>query len=431
MMFTKFSPKQIKSMLWWKMIETKDHNAIVCDGSVRSGKTMSMTIGFVIWSCSSFNGENFAFCGKTIDSLKRNVITPMQKWLEGIAKIKLNFSRNYCEITVENHTNRYYFFGGKDESSYQLIQGITLAGVLFDEVALMPRSFVEQALARCSIKGSRFWFNCNPDKPHHWFNEEWIDENGEKADTVKKKNRLRLHFTMEDNFSLSDDIRQRYEQMYSGVFYERYILGLWVSAEGIIYQQFANNTNAYLINTAPDDIVFCNIGFDFGGNGSAHAGICTGFSRSLQKIVVLEEYYRKEIIAPMELEADFISFVRYCQSKYNVYDAYLDSTEQVLIKGVKNACIRARIPINVRNARKSAIIGRIRLTNLITSQNRFFVLKHCKKFIKAMQSAVWDSKQKDDVRLDDGNYNIDSLDAFEYSVEPLMNDIVEMGGIIK
>ena len=159
-------------MLWWKMPDTKKYDAIVCDGSVRSGKTVSMTIGFVLWSCSCFNGENFAFCGKTIDSLRRNVITPMQKWLEGVAAIKLNLSRNFCDITIEKNTNRYYFFGGKDESSYQLVQGITLAGVLFDEVALMSKSFVDQALARCSVQGSKFWFNCNPDAAFHWFNLE-------------------------------------------------------------------------------------------------------------------------------------------------------------------------------------------------------------------------------------------------------------------
>ena len=144
--------------------------------------------------------------------------------------------------------------------------------------------------------------------------------------------------------------------------------------------------------------------------------------------MVLEEYYRKEIISPTELESDFINFVLCCQSKYNVYDAYLDSAEQVLIKGIKNACIRAHVPIKVHNARKSPILGRIRLTNQIISQNRFFVMKHCTNFIKAMQSAVWDSKSKDDARLDDGNYNIDSLDSFEYSIEPKMNDIIK-GGI--
>ena len=180
MMYTELSPKQLKSMLWWSQPDTKNYDAIVCDGSVRSGKTMSMTVGFVLWSMKNFNNENFAFCGKTIDSLKRNVITPMQKWLEGVVKVKVNLSRNFLDISLCGHKNRYYFFGGKDESSYQLIQGITLAGVLLDEVALMPKSFVEQALARCSVTGSKLWFNCNPDSSEHWFFKEWVDENSPK-----------------------------------------------------------------------------------------------------------------------------------------------------------------------------------------------------------------------------------------------------------
>ena len=415
-------------MFWWKIPSTKDHDAIVCDGSVRSGKTISMTIGFVLWSSSQFNGESFAFCGKTIDSLKKNVIIPMQKWLEGIALIELR--KSYCDITINKMTNRYYFFGGKDESSYKLIQGITLAGIFFDEVALMPKSFVDQAIARCSVDGSKFWFNCNPESPHHWFYKEWIDESSENAKNVKAKNRLRLHFMMEDNYSLSDNIRQRYERMYSGVFYDRYIKGLWVSAEGVIYKQFADNSEDFIADTSPDDIMYCNIGFDFGGNGSAHAGICTGFSKGLQKVAVLEEYYRKEVITPSQLYSDIIDFIRRCQSKYNVYDIYFDSAETTLISGIKTELIKSKIPINPHNARKSEILGRIRFTNQIMSQGRFFTMRHCKHIIKALQSAVWDSKKQEDIRLDDGNYNIDSLDAFEYSVEPLMSDIIEIGGII-
>ena len=423
MMYEKLSPKQLKSMLWWAQPDSKNYDAIVCDGSVRSGKTMSMTVGFVLWSVKNFNNENFAFCGKTIDSLKRNVITPMQKWLEGIVKIKVNLSRNSLDISTCGHTNRYYFFGGKDESSYQLIQGITLAGVLLDEVALMPRSFVEQALARCSVTGSKLWFNCNPSNSLHWFFKEWVDDDSERT---TEKNRLHLHFTMDDNFSLSDEVKQRYERMYSGVFYDRYIKGLWVAAEGVIYKEFADNPDNFIVDTIPDDIIFCTIGMDFGGNGSAHAMICTGFSKSMRKVIILDEYYRKEIISPAELEKDVCRFIRRCQRKYKVYDMYCDSAEQVLIKGIKSAVMSERIPINIHNARKSAIIGRIRFFNSIMAQKRFFIMKHCPHLIEALQSAVWDSKSMKDVRLDNGEYNIDSLDALEYSAEPFMNDIIEM-----
>ena len=422
-MYEKLSPKQLKSMLWWAQPDSKNYDAIVCDGSVRSGKTMSMTVGFVLWSVKNFDNENFAFCGKTIDSLKRNVITPMQKWLEGIVKIKVNLSRNFLDISTCGHTNRYYFFGGKDESSYQLIQGITLAGVLLDEVALMPRSFVEQALARCSVTGSKLWFNCNPSNSLHWFFKEWVDDDSERT---TEKNRLHLHFTMDDNFSLSDEVKQRYERMYSGVFYDRYIKGLWVAAEGVIYKEFADNPDNFIVDTIPDDIIFCTIGMDFGGNGSAHAMICTGFSKSMRKVIILDEYYRKEIISPAELEEDVCRFIHRCQQKYKVYDMYCDSAEQVLIRGIKSAVMSERIPINIHNARKSAIIGRIRFFNSIMAQKRFFIMKHCSHLIEALQSAVWDSESMKDVRLDNGVYNIDSLDALEYSAEPFMNDIIEM-----
>ena len=144
MIFQDFSPKQRQAMLWWAMPESKQYDAIVCDGSVRSGKTMAMSIGFLIWSMRNFDRESFAFCGKTIDSLKRNVIQPLQKWMEGIVQPKINLSKNYMDVQWLGHENRYYFFGGKDESSYTLIQGITLAGVLLDEAALMPQSFVVQ-----------------------------------------------------------------------------------------------------------------------------------------------------------------------------------------------------------------------------------------------------------------------------------------------
>ena len=118
---------------------------------------------------------SFAMCGKTIRSLKRNVIIPLMKSLTELGfSYQLKKSENILEVTYNGVMNRFYLFGGKDEMSASLIQGITLAGVFFDEVALMPRSFVEQSLARCSVEGSTFWFNCNPEYPGHWFYREWI-----------------------------------------------------------------------------------------------------------------------------------------------------------------------------------------------------------------------------------------------------------------
>lgn len=422
MTFKKLSAKQ-KAIFKWCYKD--DYKAIICDGAVRSGKTICMITSFILWAMKRFDGATFGICGKTVRSAERNIIMPLQSIVDITHYFKVTYTRSVNLLTIEGmgKKNYFYIFGGKDESSYMLIQGITLSGVFFDEVALMPRSFVEQAVTRTlSVENAKLWFNCNPDNQFHWFYTDWI----QKAD---EKNALHLHFLMSDNPILSPEQLESAEKQFTGVFHDRYIKGLWVSAEGVIYKQFADNPENFVTDMPLNDIMYCNIGFDFGGNGSAHAGICTGFSKGLQKIVILEEYYRKEIITPVQLYKDIIKFIRRCQSKYNVYDIYFDSAETTLIRGIKSELEKNKIPINPHNARKSEILGRIRFTNQIMAQNRFFIIKHCNHIIQAFQSAVWDSKKLDDIRLDDGNFNIDSLDAFEYSVEPLMNDIIEIGGL--
>lgn len=230
MIYTKFSKRQLLAATWWNRPAFRDREAIICDGAVRSGKTICMVIGFFLWSMSNFDQQIFGLCGKTVGSLRRNVVSSLQTWLGGTdIVITEKINENKVVVTWEGRTNTFYLFGGRDESSYQLVQGITLAGVLLDEVALMPRSFVEQVCARCSVAKSKLWFNCNPEGPEHWFNKEWVLK-------YKEKNALHIHFTMADNCSLDPSIRARYERLYSGVFYRRYILGEWCAAEGLVYQ---------------------------------------------------------------------------------------------------------------------------------------------------------------------------------------------------
>ncbi len=231
--YSAFSPKQRKVLTWWLPGSgCEGYEAIVCDGAVRSGKTMAMGLSFFLWAQSCFDGQKFGVCGKTIASLRRNVLSEILPRMEALgATWKERRSENVVTVTFRGHRNQFYIFGGRDESSASLIQGITFAGVLMDEVALMPRSFVEQACARCSVAGSRLWFNCNPAGPGHWFYRTWILE-------AEERKCLRLHFTMEDNPSLTEEIRQRYRRLYTGVFYRRFILGQWAQAEGRVYDFF-------------------------------------------------------------------------------------------------------------------------------------------------------------------------------------------------
>ena len=233
MKIKKFSPKQKRVMCWWGPRSADRHfDAIICDGAVRSGKTLCMGLSFVCWAMASFRGAQFAFCGKSVVSLRRNLLQELTPTLEELGfRCRERRSENLVIIGRSGRENRFYLMGGKDEGSAAFIQGVTLAGVLLDEAALMPRSFVEQAIARCSVQGSRLWFNCNPEGPQHWFYQEWIL----KRET---RNALYLHFTMADNPSLSARIRQRYRSSYSGAFYRRFILGEWTAAKGLVYDFF-------------------------------------------------------------------------------------------------------------------------------------------------------------------------------------------------
>lgn len=233
MRFRDFSKAQMVALTWWcDRSEFRDREAIICDGAVRSGKTVCMALSFFFWAMDRFNGQYFGLCGKTITALRRNVvgvIVPVLRQLgfECVEKV----SKNLITVTRGGRRNDFLMFGGRDESSAALIQGVTLAGALLDEAALMPRSFVEQAIARCSVEGSRLWFNCNPDGPEHWFYKEWILKAGERR-------ALYVHFSLEDNPGLSRAVIERYARMFSGAFYERFVLGKWSAAEGLVYDFF-------------------------------------------------------------------------------------------------------------------------------------------------------------------------------------------------
>lgn len=404
------------------------YDAIICDGAVRSGKTSIEMVAFVDWAMREFSGQRFGICGKTVDSATKNIIVPYISMSYAKQHYTLRWRRSDKLLEVKRGavTNWFEVFGGKDESSFMLIQGRTLAGVLLDEVALMPESFVNQALARCSVDGARLWFSCNPDNPNHWFYKEWIKRH-------RERNALYLHFSMEDNPSLSEKTLERYKSMYSGVFYQRYILGEWVAAEGLVYQDFANNTEKYLIG---DPLEWCQknktrfttimIGVDFGGNGSATKFQATGITPG-GVVVALEEEYIKGEVDPDALNKRYALFVKAINGKYGNGQTRADSAEQILIRGLIHTAQREKLGTQVKNALKMPINDRIMLVLLLMKQGRIFVSTNCPHLIEAFRTAVYDSKKFEDVRLDDGTTDIDSLDAFEYSIEPWYKQLEQYG----
>ncbi|MCX81753.1 PBSX family phage terminase large subunit [Listeria monocytogenes] len=255
--FKPFSQKQLKVLKWWR--PDSPHcklDGIICDGAVRAGKTSAMSLSYVMWAMDEFDGKNFGLSGKTIGSLRRNVIKPLKQMLKARGyRVKDHRTDNMLTISFRGSVNDFYLFGGKDESSQDLIQGITLAGMFFDEVALMTKSFVKQAIARLSVDGAKQWFNCNPDSPYHWFKKEFLDQ-------LEEKRILHLHFTMDDNLSLSERVKERFKRTFQGIFYQRYILGLWVLAEGVIYDMF--DKDKHVVKTEDRSYTRYYISCDYG-----------------------------------------------------------------------------------------------------------------------------------------------------------------------
>lgn len=421
--FKPFSKQQQRLIHWWRPgLVSSENDFVIADGSIRSGKTIACIIGFLTWSQEMFEGESFILAGKTMGALKKNVVRPMLQILEAWGW-SYTYIRSGTDARIEIGSNVYYLYGANTEAAQDALQGLTAAGAYLDEAALFPRSFIDQAIGRCSVDGWKVWMNCNPEGPHAYIKEEFIDK-------ATEKRVYRLHFVMDDNLTLSVDRKEAYRRAWSpgSVFYKRFILGLWVAADGLIYQQFADNVKQYIVDPKwmeENEIIYATIGVDFGGTKSAHSFTLTGFTRGYKQVVVLDEYYCKKRINPKQLQDDFIDFVRRAQSKYKVYEAYCDSAEQTLIAGLEMACVQARVGIEIKNAIKGSINDRIAFYNSLIAQNRWKVMKHCKHIIEAFENACYDDKKKNmDIRLDDGLMNVDSLDSTEYSTESVQDDIL-------
>ena len=245
MEFETFSPRQRQVLTWWLAPETRALEAVICDGAVRSGKTLCMGLSFFLWATGCFQGAVFGLCGKTVAALRRNLLSQVLPALGELGfRWEERVSRGQVKVALGERENTFCLFGGRDEGSAALIQGVTLAGALLDEAALMPRSFVEQACARCSVPGSRLWFSCNPESPEHWFYREWIQK-------AEERRALYLHFTMADNPALTPQVRARYERSFSGAFYRRFVLGEWTAAQGRVYDFF----DASMVRPAPEGAV--------------------------------------------------------------------------------------------------------------------------------------------------------------------------------
>lgn len=384
-------------MSWWcKNSEYYNYDAIICDGAVRSGKTFCMALSFVIWSFYEFSGADFALCGKTIKSLKRNMVTPVIPLLKSIGfECEEKISENKLTITYHGVKNRFYLFGGKDESSASLIQGMTLSGVLFDEVALMPRSFVEQALARCSVAGSRFWFNCNPEYPEHWFYCEWIKR-------ARDRNALYLHFTMDDNPSLTNQVKKRYESLYSGVFYQRFIKGRWVAVYGAVYP-FMENEEMYC-DVPKGEFDRFVVSCDYGTVNPASFGL---WGRQNGVWYRIDEYYFNSRTEGYQ-KTDEEHYEALCSlaGERKISQVVVDPSAASFIEVIRRHGRFCVIPA------QNNVINGIRRTSQALKDGSVKICKSCKAIRREFSLYRWDSKKVDDLPIKENDHAMDDLRYF-------------------
>lgn len=410
---TKLSPKQKLVMKWAHMEQFRNKKAIICDGSVRSGKTVSMIIGFVHWAMRYFDGCNFGICGKTVRSTERNIITPLLSMPDITDYYSVSYRRADSLLTIRagNQVNRFYVFGGKDESSYALIQGITLSGVLFDEVALMPQSFVDQAIARClSESKARYWFNCNPDSAEHWFYKEWICN-------TRGKRALHLHFTMYDNPILSAAEIEEAQRLYSGVFYDRYILGLWCVAEGLVYPMFQKEKH---VVSAHPDMSRCDffISCDYGTVNPTSMGLWA-LDRSTEHAVRIREYYwnsrekgsrrtdEEHYTELVHLAGDLTDQIRY---------VIVDPSAASFIE-----CIRRHGVFRVRQADNSVLDG-IRDTATLLDNGYLQFDTSCRDCIREFGLYRWDETSPTDKPIKENDH---AMDDTRYFVRTAMTRVLK------
>ncbi|MDU7338599.1 MAG: PBSX family phage terminase large subunit [Clostridium sp.] len=402
--FKPFSIKQKMVLTWWcPSSPVKESEGIIADGSIRSGKTVCMSLSFVMWAMNSFDGQNFAIAGKTIGSLRRNVMF----WLKLMLKsrgytVQDRRSENLMVVRRGNVINYFYQFGGKDERSQDLIQGITLAGVLFDEVALMPESFVNQATARCSVTGSKFWFNCNPQGPQHWFYTNWIKK-------CRTRKILYLHFTMDDNLSLSEEIKERYRKQYIGVFYDRYIRGLWVVAEGRVYPMFTDSPDRFILRgtTAGMDGQFY-VSIDYGTvNPTAMQLWCI---RGKEAIMLRESYFDSRKEGRQKTDEEHYNALEELTRGYYIRRVIVDPSAASFIE-----TIRRHGNFRVWEA-GNAVLDGIRVTATLLNAGMLKVHESCKDTIREFGLYRWDEKKNSDTVLKENDHAMDALRYFCYTV---------------
>ena len=372
----------------------------ILEGSVRSGKTWISLVLWAFWVLTQPRDHSYLMVAKTLTSLRRNCLDLLQSLVGADC-----FTYSLAQKQGVLFGRTVYLEGVNDARAESKIRGMTLQGAYCDELTLFSEDFFSMLLSRLSHPGAKLIGTTNPDTPTHWLMVHYLKRQKELDMLVRK-------FFIDDNAFLDREYVAQLKKEYTGVFYDRFILGLWVVAEGAIYKVFSDKPEQYV--TSSPDYDYIQVGVDFGGNRSAHTFVAVGIKNDYSTLTALaSERHEAAGLSPDDLYARIALFANRVGEKYGrIVRIYADNAEQTLINGM-----RARLNIPIINSLKNPIIDRIRGTTSLMSQGRFFMTKDCDTLKTAFETAVYDGKALTDTRLDDGTSDIDTLDAFEYAWE--------------
>lgn len=387
------------------------HRWNIKSGAVRSGKSYvdtAFVVPFRIRERAGKPGLN-VILGVSKESIERNVLQPMREIYTDALIGTIN-SRNVARICGED----VYCLGAEKISQVAKIQGSSIKYCYGDEIAKWNKEVFQMLKSRLDKQYSCFDGACNPENPTHWL-KEFIDDDG--IDLYLQKYRI-----FDNPFLDPEYVRNLCKEYEGTVYYDRLIEGKWKRAEGSIYRKFADNPDDFVKTADKEHISRIDIGIDFGGNGSGHAFVATAkYSDGRKQPVMSRKHMKKDFRQGIDanlLSELFLEFVEDVIKKYGKpSNAYYDNAETVLGQSIKNACEKKFPYLHVRPAVKKKINDRIGYTVQLMGAGLFSITEDCETLSKALQEAVYNSKSMEEERLDDGSTDIDTLDAFEYSIE--------------
>lgn len=405
-----FAPKQKE------FYNKATHRWNIKSGATRSGKTFFDYFMIPIRIRALIGKPGLVvFLGNTKGTLQRNLIEPLQK-IWGTTLVGDIKSDNTAMLFGE----KVHCLGADKVTSVNRVRGSSWKYLYGDEFATWHSDVFTMAKSRLDKAYSCADLTNNPESPVHWA-YKFIHSD---ADIFLQE------YCIDDNPYLDPNFVEQLKKEYAGtVYYDRFILGKWVRAEGLCFPSFKHNKNdktpGNVLYTLPEKILRITFGIDFGGHKSCTTFICTGWYLKEGKlaIVTLDAQRLSHLgkdIGPQELNAAWFKFQERCRKQWPADRAFADSTEQILIKGLNS------IPTSMRvdNAMKRPINDRIRAANMLYSCGRKSIMSNCAALIEAVETAVWDEKAEEDARLDDGTSDIDSLDADEYSWERSISELI-------